>query len=193
MLSALRWRASVALLPTRQSHQMTLSYLCQQGKKGVQGMRSGSNRQLHAAQPTSPPSSNTNTSPCSKGDMVPASIFRYGSTMEKLKRETLLLCPGARTRLLLLTNFDGCHPEPTVLQKHANAACSNAFSQPTDYTTSNQYVLHRAVAVLLRLLLLSLRQAEVAGVPDGDRPHQRFACGMEHCCERKPFDSLRRP
>jgi hypothetical protein len=28
---------------------------------------------------TSPPSSKTNTSPCSKGDIVPASVFKYGS------------------------------------------------------------------------------------------------------------------
>lgn len=28
---------------------------------------------------TSPPSSRTKTSPCSKGDMVPASVLRYGS------------------------------------------------------------------------------------------------------------------
>ena len=30
---------------------------------------------------TSPPSSRTKTSPCSKGDMVPASIFKYGSAI----------------------------------------------------------------------------------------------------------------
>ena len=29
---------------------------------------------------TSPPSSKTKTSPCSNGDIVPASVFRYGST-----------------------------------------------------------------------------------------------------------------
>jgi hypothetical protein len=33
----------------------------------------------HDATLTSPPSSSTNTSPCSKGDMVPASVLRYGS------------------------------------------------------------------------------------------------------------------
>jgi hypothetical protein len=31
---------------------------------------------------TSPPSSRTNTSPCSKGDIVPASVFKYGSTKQ---------------------------------------------------------------------------------------------------------------
>jgi hypothetical protein len=32
---------------------------------------------------TSPPSSKTKTSPCSKGDMVPASVVRYGSADEQ--------------------------------------------------------------------------------------------------------------
>ena len=37
---------------------------------------------------TSPPSSSTNTSPCSNGDMVPASVFRYGSgAREERERE----------------------------------------------------------------------------------------------------------
>jgi len=36
---------------------------------------------------TSPPSSRTKTSPCSKGDMVPASMFKYGSAWERLKGE----------------------------------------------------------------------------------------------------------
>lgn len=31
---------------------------------------------------TSPPSSRTKTSPCSKGDMVPASVFKYGSAVK---------------------------------------------------------------------------------------------------------------
>lgn len=30
---------------------------------------------------TSPPSSRTKTSPCSKGDIVPASVFKYGSAI----------------------------------------------------------------------------------------------------------------
>lgn len=32
---------------------------------------------------TSPPSSSTKTSPCSKGDIVPASVFKYGSAKMK--------------------------------------------------------------------------------------------------------------
>lgn len=32
---------------------------------------------------TSPPSSKTNTSPCSNGDMVPASVLRYGSAQQR--------------------------------------------------------------------------------------------------------------
>lgn len=34
----------------------------------------------------SPPSSSTNTSPCSNGDMVPASMFRYGSDGGQCRR-----------------------------------------------------------------------------------------------------------
>ena len=37
---------------------------------------------------TSPPSSRTKTSPCSKGDMVPASMFKYGSAWKRLKDES---------------------------------------------------------------------------------------------------------
>jgi len=34
---------------------------------------------------TSPPSSKTNTSPCSNGDMVPASVLRYGSAGKEVQ------------------------------------------------------------------------------------------------------------
>jgi hypothetical protein len=39
---------------------------------------------------TSPPSSKTNTSPCSKGDIVPASVFKYGSELTRKKIQEII-------------------------------------------------------------------------------------------------------
>lgn len=46
------------------------------------GKRGTKKEMLEQPVVTSPPSSKTKTSPCSNGDMVPASVLRYGSADE---------------------------------------------------------------------------------------------------------------
>ena len=52
---------------------------------------------------TSPPSSSTNTSPCSNGDMVPASVFKYGSILIAVGRIPALF--SSTPRLDAVTPF----------------------------------------------------------------------------------------
>lgn len=43
-----------------------------------------------------------------------------------------------------LTDLDGCDPQPTVLQQHADAAGCHALAEPRHHSSRDQHILHDA-------------------------------------------------
>ena len=102
---------------------------------------------------TSPPSSSTNTSPCSKGDMVPASVLRYGSAAHAL-RQLSRLCSSS-TSACRRTNLYGGDSVAAVFQDDANAAGRHALAKPAHHATRHQHILHALLCTYKGAAVLS--------------------------------------